>query len=321
MAIHRLDSRFIDKVTKNGLYPDGNDLNLQVTNGGRGKSWLFRYTRKPVGDDRRQGQMGLGSARKVSLVQARALAEQYQQQIVRGEDPLIERERAGERQKAEYAEHITFKECALEFHEYKSKTWVPRNAEDNLRLFEKYFFPTLGALPMRSIGVQHLEAILAPDWHTKPSMNLRLQQLLYGIFQRAKAKGWYLGENPAALKGGKLGVLLGKQRARRKHFQALPFEDMPALMPRIRTPPRYAPGLYTTAEAAEMVRRERSAIHSAITKGKLPAQKPPGGWRSSTWLITRADLEKVYKITREPRERTYIPLPSYVLQFIILTAS
>ena len=35
---------FVKRVTKDGVYRDGGGLYLQVTNGGKGKSWVFRYT-------------------------------------------------------------------------------------------------------------------------------------------------------------------------------------------------------------------------------------------------------------------------------------
>src|SRR2546428_8352426 len=51
------------------------------------QSWIFRYTRQG-----RSREMGIGSARDVSLAQARAKASEARRQLTEGADPLAARE-------------------------------------------------------------------------------------------------------------------------------------------------------------------------------------------------------------------------------------
>jgi len=68
MAIHKLTARFVE-TAKDGLHADGGNLYLQVSNGGKGRSWIFQYKSRKDG---RSKNMGLGSAATVPLAVARA---------------------------------------------------------------------------------------------------------------------------------------------------------------------------------------------------------------------------------------------------------
>ena len=70
-ARNTLSPRFVETVSKRGLYADGGSLYLQVRTGASGllKSWIFRY--------RQNGKLknlGLGHIPTVSLSMARKLA-------------------------------------------------------------------------------------------------------------------------------------------------------------------------------------------------------------------------------------------------------
>jgi hypothetical protein len=43
MAIHKLPANFVETVRKKGLHNDGGGLNAQIGEGGKAKSWIFRY--------------------------------------------------------------------------------------------------------------------------------------------------------------------------------------------------------------------------------------------------------------------------------------
>src|SRR5262245_57449394 len=84
MAIHKLSAARIAKLTANGMYGDGGNLWLQVTNNGAGKSWLFRWTERRSGRER---VMGLGPLHTVDLETARHLALTNRQLLRFGNDP------------------------------------------------------------------------------------------------------------------------------------------------------------------------------------------------------------------------------------------
>ena len=64
-GINRLSARTVETIRKRGLVADGGGLYLQVGELGA-KSWLYRFMLSG-----RSREMGLGSARAVSLASAR----------------------------------------------------------------------------------------------------------------------------------------------------------------------------------------------------------------------------------------------------------
>src|SRR5438105_2140357 len=66
-----------------GMYGDGGGLWFQVTNGGRGRSWIYRYS-----CNSKTREMGLGPLSKVSLAQARQAARKCWE-MVHPIDPAV----------------------------------------------------------------------------------------------------------------------------------------------------------------------------------------------------------------------------------------
>ena len=91
MAIHKLRWSKVQSLNKNGMYGDGGNLWLSVTNDGAGKSWVFRWT---VPGTRRERVMGLGPIHTVDLEEAREKAREYRKLLMAGKDPLAERDGA-----------------------------------------------------------------------------------------------------------------------------------------------------------------------------------------------------------------------------------
>src|SRR6476659_5674208 len=106
----RLSATFVRGLKKPGKYYDGGGLMLQATptrtKDGVSKAWLFRFQL-----DHRERVMGLGSARVVSLAEARAKTTDARNLRAAGVDPLAQRN--AERRAARAAElhSATFKQC------------------------------------------------------------------------------------------------------------------------------------------------------------------------------------------------------------------
>ena len=106
----RLSATFVRGLKKPGKYYDGGGLMLLAaptrTKGVVNKSWLFRFQ-----IDHRERVMGLGSARVVSLAEARAKANEARKLLAAGIDPLAHRN--AERMAARAAElhTATFRQC------------------------------------------------------------------------------------------------------------------------------------------------------------------------------------------------------------------
>jgi hypothetical protein len=82
----KLNARFVERAPP-GRHTDGGGLYL-VVDKSEARRWLLRISVKG-----RRRDFGLGSARVVSLVEARSRALIYRQEIARGKDPKLERAR------------------------------------------------------------------------------------------------------------------------------------------------------------------------------------------------------------------------------------
>jgi hypothetical protein len=160
MAIHRLKPRFVDTVTKAGMYSDGAGLYLQVGEGGGAKSWIFRYSRRRFGKPG-EAHMGLGSTHTFSLDEAREIARAYRQQIKQGIDPLESRKAERLTKKLEESKHVTFGFCAADYLKAKVKEGLRPNSIELLeRMIRLYLNPVLKDVPVAAIDHQQMYQIL-----------------------------------------------------------------------------------------------------------------------------------------------------------------
>jgi hypothetical protein len=84
-GIDKLSARFVATVVEAGRYSDGGNLYLSVSrNGGRRWVLLFRWEGKPR-------QMGLGSAREITLARARERAAEARLMLAEGQNPMASR--------------------------------------------------------------------------------------------------------------------------------------------------------------------------------------------------------------------------------------
>ena len=77
----KLDARTVAILKQPGRHSDGGGLYLSISKDGR-RRWIFMYVRAG-----RRTELGLGSARGVSLADARRLAADMRSQLVQGQDP------------------------------------------------------------------------------------------------------------------------------------------------------------------------------------------------------------------------------------------
>src|SRR6476660_8182946 len=110
-AINRLNARSMATLRKNGRHADGGGLYLSISpNGGRRWVFLFRWHGKPT-------EIGLGSARDVTLARARELAAEARRKLAEGGDPRDARRPSG---------GVSFGECADRLIEAMRPSWRSR---------------------------------------------------------------------------------------------------------------------------------------------------------------------------------------------------
>jgi hypothetical protein len=142
---NKLSARFVQSVRREGRYSDGGNLYLQLANGGR--SWVFQYQRHG-----RQHEMGLGSARSVSLALARELRDDCHQKLARGLDPIETRNGAILAARAEHAKQMTFRQCAEDYLAVNASKWRnPKHRKQWVATFTRYVYPVFGNLSVAAI--------------------------------------------------------------------------------------------------------------------------------------------------------------------------
>ena len=207
-------------LAKPGTYGDGDGLYLKVSKNG-GASWILR-----VQNEGRRQDMGLGSAKLVTLAAARAKAAEARKAIREDGRDLV-----AEKRKAK-AENVSFREAALAFYEVHKGQWAnAKHGDQWLSTMETYAFPTLGEKPVGGITAGEIISAISEVWASKPETGRRVRQRICTVLDYAHARGWRATEAPArSLAAGKG---LPKQ-AGGKHHPAMPYVEVPPFLTRLR---------------------------------------------------------------------------------------
>lgn len=199
-------------------------LHLQVSATGA-RSWILRVK---VGTKRRD--MGLGQFPGVTLAQAREKARQAREKIEQGHDPILERERAQSRLKAEQASAITFESAARAFMDAKSAEWSnTKHAAQWTATLNTYAYPVIGQLHVAEVKQTHILQILEPIWANKTETATRLRGRIENVLDWAKARGYRTDENPARWRGLLDKLLSSPQKTTKViHHPAVPVNEVSA---------------------------------------------------------------------------------------------
>jgi integrase len=150
--LSKLNPQEIDTLG-DGLHSDGGSLYLKVTDEGRRRSWVFRFTRNG-----RVTAMGLGKAGKggVSLKEARARRDEHAASLNDGVNPLAARRR----KEREEAAKKTFSEVATSYYEEKERKWSASSRAAWRRFLNRDAKP-ISDLPVESIGREDIKRVVA----------------------------------------------------------------------------------------------------------------------------------------------------------------
>jgi integrase len=284
-AWNKLSASFVRSVSREGRYSDGGNLYLQVTNGG--KSWVFQYQRHG-----RQRDMGLGSARSVSLALARELRDDCHVNLARGLDPIDARNNAALAARAERAKQMTFRQCVEDYVAVNASKW--RNAKHRKEWpasLTRYAYPVFGNLAVRAIDSGLVFKALKPIVADKPVTASRLRGRIETVLDFARAAGRRDGDNPAdkAIMGHLLP--LRSEKAGVRHQPALPFAKVPMLMTELRKmqglPARLLEMIIFTGMRLDAVRTARCGEFDL--RGTIPV-----------WVIPQSRMKNLGRDQRVP---------------------
>jgi integrase len=199
------------------------------------KSWLLHFHLAG-----RRREMGLGSFPEVSFKKARQDAGAKRTQLSDGVDPLAARDiaRAAQReaQRASEAKQLKFETLATEYRDAHGAAWSEKWRKGWLRKLELYASDHIGKLLAEDIGTPEVLKVLQPIWATKTRTADEVRGQIEQVLDAAKARNLRQGENPARWRGH-LDNLLSraeKKKARkREHFEALRWQDVPALISKL----------------------------------------------------------------------------------------
>lgn len=200
-----------------GRYGDGDGLYLVVTPTGS-RSWVCR-----VQKDGRRRDIGLGSAKKVSLANARQLAGEVRAQTQAGIDPIAERKKR---------EGIpTFREAAAKVFAENEKSW--RNSKHRaqwLTSLEAYAFPHFGDVAVSEIDGPQVRDALVAIWLDKRETARRVRQRVVTVIDWAIAKGYRAAPLPMAA----INKSLPRTKKTKAHHRALHYRDLPNFLTKLR---------------------------------------------------------------------------------------
>lgn len=200
-----------------GRHHDGDGLFLNVTSTGA-RSWICR-----VQKNGRRRDIGLGSAKKVSLAQARQRSAEVRAQVEAGIDPVLQRKKA---------EGIpTFRETAAAVYAENKKSWKNKKHRDQwLTSLQTYAFPKIGDIAVSDIESSHVRDVLIAIWLEKNETARRVRQRIGMVIDWAIAKNYRAHPLPM----NAINKSLPKVRNRQNHLAALHYSKVAAFVGKLR---------------------------------------------------------------------------------------
>lgn len=221
MARNKLSDAQVKALDRPGVYSDGDGLFLRVRDGGS-KQFAFIYRRGAVRTEIGLGGFGQGTA-PVSLKLARQKADAIRDQLARGIDPHPGRRKV-----------TTFKDVATDTLAVKDAAL--KNAKSRWQWHHslEVLAADLHDKPIAEVNVDDIVKLLSPIWTTTPEIADRLRMRVAAVVDHAKARGLYVGDNPASWSGRLQHLLPARRKLSRGHNTAAPYARIPAIMAGLR---------------------------------------------------------------------------------------
>lgn len=234
-GLNKLTARGVANLQARGRHADGGGLYLQIDGNGS-KQWTFRF--QIAG---RRSEMGLGGLDAVSLADARKTAARFRAEVANGRNPLeLRREaQAAERAAAEAAASVagrTFREVADATIAAMEGSWRNEKHRAQWRATLATYADRLMDMDVADIKTEHVLACLQPIWSSKSETASRLRGRIESVLNAARARGLIPEEraNPARWRGHLDHLFPRRTKLSRGHHAALPWQEAPAFLQRLR---------------------------------------------------------------------------------------
>jgi integrase len=272
------------KNAKPGHHADGGGLYLQKRESGLG-SWIFRYMRNG-----KETWLGLGSLDTINVDEAREQARLMRQMLLAGNDPAIKRRERRAEQAKQQAATILFRDAWAQVVAARKGEW--KNG-DTLRQWDSSLASidhALGSVPCHLIDANMVRSALEAEWKRTQVTAERTRQRIEAVLDWAAVHTGRTGApNPARWKGNLQHVL--RDTAEVKHHEALPYDQLPEFMARLRA--RNTPAakafefaILTAARSGEALGVRWDEIEGAVWT--IPAERMKEGKAHVVPLSPRA---------------------------------
>lgn len=222
--LHKLNALKLAKLDKPGRHSDGGGLYLAIGKSNR-RRWVFVYRDRQTGKLR---EMGLGSAGDVTLAKAREKAASARTALASNRDPIADA-------RQETVIIPTFGETADAFVSSMEAQWRNEKHRQQWRSTLQGYAKPIWKKPVDAISVDDVLAVLKPIWAKRPETASRVRGRIERVLNSAKAVGHRSGENPAAWRGHLENLLPRRAILSRGHHRALPWQEMPDFVSKLRT--------------------------------------------------------------------------------------
>lgn len=215
-------------LAKPGTYQDGDGLFLKVDKRG-GAAWKLRLQR-----DGKRTDYGLGSAKLVTLAEARERAAQCRNAVkVEKRDVLAEKKNAT-------AAKVTFSGAARQYHKENQAGWKSDvYTRQWLASLENYAFQKIGGRPVGGIVAADIIDVLTPIWQEIPETARQVRNRICAVLDYAHAKGWRSTEAPSGNGSLKAGRGLPRQVKARENRKSMPYVAVPPFLTALRRKPSF----------------------------------------------------------------------------------
>lgn len=301
--INRLSAVGVQRITEQGLHPDGAGLYLQVNSRGA-KSWIYRFSISG-----RAREMGLGSLLVVGLADAREKAHDVRRQVAAGVDPIEARKAAKVEQRLQAAGSVTFDEATERFIAVQEAGWRNDKHRQQWRAtLRTYASPSIGSTPVADIGTGHITKILDPLWPAKPETASRLRGRIERILDWSRVRGYRVGENPARWRGHLDQLYPSKTKVRPvQHHAAVPIDAIPKVYARLRD----ADGVAALAARFTILTAARVGMVVESTDAELEKESiwslAPGRMKSARGFNVPLSTEALAVLDEAKKWRALLP--------------
>jgi integrase len=294
-AINRLSARRVQTITEPGRHSDGGGLYLVVDQNGS-KRWVFIFKR--VG---KTSEMGLGGLVSVPLVRARELGAECRTLLAAGVDPIVHRRTS----QIKLIGIPTFGEFADQFVDDMAPQWANAKHVDQWRMTLTKYAASMRGRPISEIDTNDVVIVLKPIWSKKPETAARLRGRIERVLDAAKVKGLRTGENPARWRGHLSHLLPKRSKLSRGHFAAMPYQEVPAFIARLRGSSSMAAlalefAILTAARTGEALGARWDEIDLDARLWTIPAERMKSRREHRVPLVGRAiDIVRTVSSTRD----------------------